>query len=57
MALVKHLKTTEDLIGNLPGEQQALSRIYYTLTGDPDTADAASISARLDQAIKEIAGR
>jgi len=52
--LVKHLKTTEGLIENLQDEQQALSRIYYTLTGDPDTADAASISARLDQALKEI---
>jgi signal transduction histidine kinase len=52
--LVSRLKSTRGLIENLQDEQQALSRIFYTLTGDPDTADAATIKIRLDQALKQI---
>jgi signal transduction histidine kinase len=31
-----------------------LSQVFYTLTGDPDTADASTVSLRLDMALKGI---
>jgi signal transduction histidine kinase len=48
--LVREEHVTRRLIQELQEEQKTLSAIFYTLTGDPDTADAAQISRSLDQA-------
>jgi signal transduction histidine kinase len=47
--LVAEQRVTRHLIENLQDEQQTLSAVFYTLTGDPDTADADKISKRLSQ--------
>ena len=47
--LVSEQRVTRHLIENLQDEQQTLSTVFYTLTGDPDTADADKMSKRLAQ--------
>jgi len=47
--LVEQEKVTRALIENLQSEQKTLSQIFYTLTGDPDTANPVLISQRLEQ--------
>src|SRR5579862_3663346 len=46
--LVREQRVTRRLIENLQVEQQTLSEIFYTLTGDPDTADPKRIRQRLE---------
>ncbi|HVW83933.1 MAG TPA: sensor histidine kinase [Bryobacteraceae bacterium] len=46
--LVHEQDVTRRLIEDLQAEQKTLSAIFYTLTGDPDTADPATISHQLD---------
>lgn len=53
--LVGEQRITRHLIENLQDEQQTLSTVFYTLTGDPDTADADKISKRLAQADQRLA--
>ena len=45
---------TRRLIEDLQEEQKTLSAVFYTLTGDPDTADAAQISRSLDQTERNL---
>jgi signal transduction histidine kinase len=52
--LVDQEQVTRDLIENLQEEQKTLSQIFYTLTGDPDTADPVLISQRLAQVEKTL---
>ena len=52
--LVSEQRVTRHLIENLQDEQQTLSTVFYTLTGDPDTADADKISKRLAQADQRL---
>jgi signal transduction histidine kinase len=52
--LVREEHVTRRLIEDLQEEQKTLSEIFYTLTGDPDTADAAGISQRLDAAERTL---
>ncbi len=47
--LVSEQRVTRHLIENLQDEQQTLSTVFYTLTGDPDTADPDKMSKRLAQ--------
>ncbi len=47
--LVREEHTTRQLIESLQDEQKTLSAIFYSLTGDPDTADPARISQSLDR--------
>jgi len=47
--LVSEQRVARHLIENLQDEQQTLSTVFYTLTGDPDTADADKMSKRLAQ--------
>src|SRR4051812_14843475 len=47
--LVSEQRVARHLIENLQDEQQPLSTVFYTLTGDPDTADADKMSKRLAQ--------
>ena len=47
--LVREVGMTRTLIESLQEEQKTLSQIFYTLTGDPDTANPTQISRRLDQ--------
>ncbi len=53
-SLVAQEKATRDLIESLQEEQKTLSQIFYTLTGDPDTADPVQISQRLAQVEKKL---
>ncbi|MDE3197144.1 MAG: sensor histidine kinase [Acidobacteriota bacterium] len=46
--LVHEENVTRQLIESLQSEQETLSKIFYTLTGDPDTANPAEIAQRLD---------
>jgi len=52
--LVQQEKVTRALIENLQEEQKTLSQIFYTLTGDPDTANPLLISQRLEQVEKDL---
>jgi signal transduction histidine kinase len=47
--LVSELRVTRHLIENLQDEQQTLSTVFYTITGDPDTADRDKVFRRLAQ--------
>ncbi|MGD1069174.1 MAG: sensor histidine kinase [Bryobacteraceae bacterium] len=53
--LVGEQRVTRHLIENLQDEQQTLSTVFYTIAGDPDTADADKISKRLAQADERLA--
>jgi len=48
-SLVSQEQVARTLIESLQEEQQTLSQIFYTLTGDPDTANPTTISQRLDE--------
>jgi signal transduction histidine kinase len=48
--LVREEQTTRHLIEELQDQQKTLSAIFCALTGDPDNADPARISANLDRA-------
>ncbi len=52
--LVRQERVTRRLIEELQEEQKTLSAIFYSLTGDPDTADAAQISRSLDQTERNL---
>ena len=52
--LVNQERVTRVLIENLQDEQKTLSQIFYTLTGDPDTADPVLISQRLADVEKTL---
>ena len=54
--LVHEEQVTRELIESLQTEQETLSKIFYTLTGDPDNADPAIISERLAQVQKSLEG-
>ena len=47
--LVREQSVTRRLIEELQEEQRTLSAIFYTLSGDPDTADPDKIAKRLAQ--------
>lgn len=47
--LVHEQSVTQRLIEDLENEQKTLSAIFYTVTGDPDTANAENIQRRLEQ--------
>jgi signal transduction histidine kinase len=53
--LVSEQRVTRHLIENLQDEQQTLSTVFYTLTGDPDTVDADKVSQRLAQTDQRLA--
>ncbi len=52
--LVNSLNNTQALIENLENEQSALSKIFYALAGDPDTADPTAISGDINGALNRI---
>ncbi len=52
--LVREEHVTRRLIEGLQEEQKTLSAIFYTLTGDPDTADAGRISRSLDRTERNL---
>ena len=52
--LVRQEHITTTLIESLQDEQKTLSEIFYTITGDPDTANPGLISQRLDQVQKNL---
>ena len=52
--LVSQEHVARMLIESLQDEQKTLSQIFYTLTGDPDTANPTMISQRLNQVQKKM---
>jgi len=52
--LVREEHVTRRLIEDLQEEQKTLSAVFYSLTRDPDTADAAEISRSLDQTERNL---
>ena len=55
-SLVSQEHVARMLIESLQEEQKTLSQIFYTLTGDPDTANPTVISQRLNEVQKKLAG-
>jgi two-component system sensor histidine kinase UhpB len=55
-SLVSQEHVARMLIESLQEEQKTLSQIFYTLTGDPDTANPTMISQRLNEVQKKLAG-
>ncbi len=47
--LVREQRVTRHLIQDLQDEQQTLSAVFYSITGDPDAADPQTISKRLNE--------
>jgi signal transduction histidine kinase len=57
LKLVDEQTVTRHLIENLQDEQQTLSAVFYTITGDPDAADPEKIArslAHADGALKSM---
>src|SRR3954471_12315357 len=52
--LVREQRVSRHVIENLLEGQQTLSAVFYTMTGDPDTADPEKVSKRLLEAEESL---